>query len=224
MMVMNKHDQHGAINALLLPCIVIALLFIVSASFGFWAYAGRQDYKLNSDAKVASAVTVARQAESTAKDRQFAEIEKQPLRNYNGPQAFGSLVVAYPKTWSAYVDDSGSGNATVDGFFYPGTVPALTAQNSSFALRVQVLAQSYSSIVTSVRDAQETSKAIVTPFALAKVPSVVGVRVDGNFKEQKVGSMVILPLRDKTIEISTESNDFLNDFNKNILPNLTFVP
>lgn len=223
-MVMNKHDQHGGVNGLLLACIAITLLFMLSAGFGFWAFAGRQDYKFNSDAKIASAVTVARQAESTVKDRQFAEIEKQPLRPYNGPQAFGSLAVQYPKTWSAYVDDTGTGSAAVDGFFYPSTVPALNAQSSHFALRVQVLSQSYSSIITSLRDAQQSSKAIVTPFALAKVPTVVGVRVDGNFKEQKVGSMIILPLRDKTIEVSTESNDFLNDFNKNILPNLSFVP
>ena len=221
---MNKHDQYGAVNGLLLACIVITLLFLLSAGFGVWAFAGRQDYKTNTDAKIASAVTVARQSESTAKDRQFAEIEKQPLRNYNGPQAFGSLVVAYPKTWSAYVDDSGNGSASVDGFFYPGAVPAINAQSSHFALRIQVLSQSYSSIVTSLRDAQQSNKATITPFALAKVPSVVGVRVDGTFKDQKVGSLVVLPLRDKTIEISTESNDFSNDFNKNILPNLSFAP
>lgn len=221
---MNKHNQGGAVNGLLLACIVITVLFMLSAGFGVWAFASRQDYKMNSDAKVASAVTVAHQAESTAKDRQFAEISKQPLRAYNGPQAAGSLVVQYPKTWSAYVDDSGTSNATVDGYFYPGTVPAINAQSSRFALRLQVLTQSYSSIVASLRDTQQSVKATVTPFALAKVPSVIGLRIDGNYKDQKVGSMVILPLRDKTIEISTESNDSLDDFNKNILPNLSFVP
>ena len=221
---MNKHNQRGSVNSLLLPCIVITLLFFSSAGFGVWAFAGRQDYKDNTDAKIASAVTVAQQAESTVKDRQFAEIEKQPLRTYTGPQAFGSLLVKYPKTWSAYVDDTGTGNAQIDAYFNPGTVPALTAQNSLFALRVQVIAQSYSSTVDSIRESQQGTGAVVTPFALAKVPNIIGVRVDGNFKEQKNGSLIILPLRDKTIEISTESSDFLADFNKNILPNFSFSP
>ena len=221
---MNKHNQSGSINSLLFPCIVITLLFFVSAGFGVWAFAGRQDYKDNTDAKIASAVTVAQQVESTLKDRQFAEIEKQPLRTYSGPQAFGSLVVKYPKTWSAYVDATGAGNAQVDGYFNPGTVPALNVPSSLFALRVQVKAQSYSEVVNTIRDAQQSSGALISPFALAKVPNVIGIRVDGNYQDDKKGSLIILPLRDKTIEISTESSDYLADFNNNILPNFSFSP
>ena len=221
---MNKHNQRGSVNSLLLPCIVITLLFFSSAGFGVWAFAGRQDYKDNSDAKIASAVTVAQQAESTVKDRQFAEIEKQPLRTYTGPQAFGSLLVKYPKTWSAYVDDKGTGSAQVDAYFNPGFVPALAAQNSRFALRVQVIAQSYSSRVDTIRQAQQVNGAVITPYALAKVTNVIGIRVDGKYNNDKIGSLVILPLRDKTIEISSESSDYLADFNNNILPNFTFAP
>lgn len=223
-MCMNKHDQNGSINSLLLPCIVLTLLLLGSVGFGVWAFAGRQDYKTNTDAKIASAVTVAQQAESTVKDRQFAELEKQPLRTYNGPQAFGSLVIKYPKTWSAYVDDDGRGNAAVDAYFEPGVVSSVNATTTHFALRVQVQAQSYSAAVNTIRSAQKTSGATITPFALPKVPNVVGVRVDGAFATQKSGSLIILPLRDKSIEISTESNDFLNDFNANILPNISFSP
>jgi hypothetical protein len=53
---------------------------------------------------------------------------------------------------------------------------------------------------------------------------VTGVRVDGQIADNIQGSMIILPLRDKTQEIWTESNSFLPDFNNNILPNLTFSP
>jgi hypothetical protein len=38
------------------------------------------------------------------------------------------------------------------------------------------------------------------------------------------GTMVLLPMRDKTLEIWTESNDYLNDFNTYVLPNMTFAP
>jgi hypothetical protein len=36
--------------------------------------------------------------------------------------------------------------------------------------------------------------------------------------------MLVIKVRDKTLEISTESNDYLNDFNNIILASLTFVP
>jgi hypothetical protein len=36
--------------------------------------------------------------------------------------------------------------------------------------------------------------------------------------------MVILPLRDKTLEISTEAAQYQPDFNTYVLPNVTFNP
>jgi len=39
------------------------------------------------------------------------------------------------------------------------------------------------------------------------------------------GSMVLVPLRDKTLKIWTEADEtYLKDFNENILPNYTFEP
>ncbi|MDL2342248.1 MAG: hypothetical protein QFB87_04185 [Patescibacteria group bacterium] len=221
---MIKHDQNGSLNSLLVPLIVVTLFFVGSASFAAWAFASRQDYKTNTDEKIASAVTLARQNESTLKDKQFAEVEKNPLRAYTGPQAYGSLVIKFPKTWSAYVDDTGNGSSVVDGYFHPGAVPSLTSPSSTFALRVQVLSQSYTSVVTSFKGAEQLKKASVAPYALPLVPSVVGVRVDGAIKPNKTGSMIVLPLRDKTIEISTEGGEFGADFTNNILPNVSFSP
>lgn len=221
---MVKHNQNGSLNGLLIPFILVSLFFIGSTAFAVWAFGSRQDYKTNTDEKIASAVTLARQDESTVKDKQFAEIAKQPLRTYNGPQAYGSLIVQYPRTWSAYVDDSGTGNAQVDGYFYPGTVPALSSQNSTYALRIQVMAQSYNSVLTNLRGLQAANQVTVVPYALAKVPSIIGVRVDGQLNQQKNGIMIVLPLRDKTIEISTEGSEFTADFASNILPNISFSP
>jgi hypothetical protein len=38
------------------------------------------------------------------------------------------------------------------------------------------------------------------------------------------GTMVLLPMRDKTLEIWTEAPAYLADFNTYILPNITFSP
>ena len=40
----------------------------------------------------------------------------------------------------------------------------------------------------------------------------------------KQGTMIILPVRDKTLKIWTEGNEFVGDLDKIILANLSFVP
>ncbi len=51
-----------------------------------------------------------------------------------------------------------------------------------------------------------------------------GTRLDGLLEPDREGSMVIFPLRDKTLKISTESKEFEDDFNNIVLQRLTFVP
>ncbi|MEO8104796.1 MAG: hypothetical protein ABI602_00465 [Candidatus Saccharibacteria bacterium] len=219
-----KHNQNGSINILLIPFILAVVFLIAAVSAGAWAYSGRQDYKNNVDQKISAAVEIAKQQESTQKDNQFAEAEKKPLKTYSGPQASGSLIIKYPKTWSSYVDDSSVGGTPVDGFFYPGTVPSITATSSTFALRVQVLSQAYNDVLNNLKGLQQQGKITVDAYKLPNVPSVIGVMVIGQIVPDKDVSMVILPLRDKTIEISTQGDQFRSDFTANILPNLSFSP
>jgi len=226
---MNKLNQDGSVSGLAVSMGFCVLFLLGAIVFGAWAFSGRQDYKDNVDAKVNTAVTIAKQEESTQKDKQFAEEEKSPLRTYNGPEAFGSLNVAFPKTWSGYVDDTGSGSQPLDGYFNPGVVPAISGQNSVFALRVQVLSQSYSQTLQSFQSAQSPSGGpalSIVPYALPKVPKVIGVEATGTLPNTNnvVGTAVVLPLRSQTLEIWTMGTSYLNDFNTYILPNFIFSP
>ena len=219
---MIKHNQNGSINSLLLPLILCAVALVGTAGFAVWAYGSRQDYKTNSDQKSAVAVKLAVQREDTLKDKQFAEDEKNPLRTFVGPEAYGSITVKYPKTWSAYVDTTGNSTSLVDGYFYPGAVPAITGQSSVFALHVQVLNQPYAQALALLTGQQKDGKIAVTPYAFPKVPQQVGVQATGTFSTGKSGTSIYVPLRDKTLVVSTDGQEFVNDFNTSILPNLTF--
>jgi hypothetical protein len=219
----SKRNQDGGVGTILLVVVLVVMLGGALA-VGVWANNGRTDYKNNVDAKIATAVAAAKQQQTTADDAQFAQVSKDPLRSYDGPEAYGSLVVNYPKTWSAYVDDSGAGNALVDGYFAPGTVPSISAQGSVFALRVQVVSQSYSQSVQNFTGQQQNGKLSSQAYALPKVPKVVGLEITGTLPDSKTGTMVVLPLRSETLEIWTEGTSYLSDFNNNILPNLSFSP
>lgn len=218
---MKKLQSAGRIDALLIPLILVSLLLIAMGGFGIWAYMSRQDYKDNTDQKVAAAVEVAEQKTSTEKDNQFAEKEKLPLKDYAGPAAYGSVVIKYPKTWSAYVDEKTSGGTPVDGYFHPGFVPAAN-NKPQYALRVEVLNASYAQTIKQYDTAVKAGKIKAVAFIPAKQQTVTGTRFDGEIASGKTGAVVVLPMRDKTLRLSTESTDFINDFNNNILPNFTF--
>ncbi|MDB5170119.1 MAG: hypothetical protein JWN82_515 [Candidatus Saccharibacteria bacterium] len=218
---MRKHNQNGAINVLVLPLILASLFLIGALGFGFWAYGERQDYKNNSDQKAAAAVVIAKQQEAAVKDKQYAEAAKLPLKTYNGPEEYGSLALQYPKTWSAYVVTGEGSDAGLSGYFNPDFVPTVGAESSTFALRIEVVDSAYSEVLSDYSDQEGVT---ITPYALPKLPKVIGVKVDGQIEDAKKGSMVILPVRDKTLKIYTEADAFMADFNNNILPNLTFSP
>ena len=217
-------NQNGAINILLIPVILLSLFFLGALGFGYWAFNQRQTYKDHADELVNSAVDDAVKTEDTKKDAQFAQDEKNPLKSYEGPEAYGDVKLSYPKTWSAYVDDNSNGSTDVTGYFNPAVVPSLTNDTSVYALRFQVINTSYSDIMRQFSSQVQAKQVTITPYSLPKVTSVIGSRVDGSITTTKKGSMVVLPLRDKTLEIWTESTAFTSDFNTIILPNVTFSP
>lgn len=221
---MKRINQSGALNALLLPLIVTIILLIAAGAFAVWAYMGRQDYKNNVDSKVATAVEVAKDQEGKAKEADFAERSKTPFKIYTGPSEYGSINMQYPKTWSAYIAVQSGGDPLLNGYFSPGAVPNVQTQSSVFALRMQVTSQSYSTIMDNYNNQVESGRVTVQPYALPKLPNIVGSKVQGQIENNKNGTMIILALRDKTLKIWTESTEFDNDFNNNILPNFTFSP
>ncbi len=211
-------------NKLLIPLVLVVVLFVVAASFAVWAFMGREDYKTNSDQKVAAAVEVAKEQTSTAKDKEFVEQEKNPLKEYRGPAAFGTVSIQYPKTWSAYVTEADNSSGTpVDGYFHPGFVPGIQSE-TDFALRVKVVSRQYADEMKQFESKAKQGKVTVSPYTAPKVAGVLGSRVEGEINTGQQDIMVLIPLRDKTLEISTESPQYKSDFDSIILANLTFIP
>jgi hypothetical protein len=223
---MNKHNQNGVVNSVVISLVFAILLLIAALGFGGWAFNSRQDYKNNVDNKIAAAVGVAKQQQGAVDLAKYTEAAKQPLTTYTGPEAYGSLVVNYPKTWSGYVDSTGTGQALVDGYFNPGTVPSVSSQSSTFALRVQVINQPYAQVLqTFTAAAQNTRNPLsFSAYALPKLPKTVGIKAVGQITQLTTGTMVVLPLRSDTLEISTQGTQFQHDFDTYILPNFSFSP
>lgn len=220
----KRMGERGSIDPLLLPLVTVSVLFIVAISFGVWAFMSRGDYKNHSDAKAAVAVAANKLVVQAADAKNYAEEAKNPLKTYVGPDAYGSVHISYPKTWSAYIDTNSG--TPLDAYFHADYVPSVQSKQA-YNLRVQVVAQSYSSAVNSYASLVTKGSVTASAYSLPKVTSVVGTRLSGAIFPSKptgTGSIVVLPLRDKTLKIWTESNDYLADFNTYVLPNLSFSP
>lgn len=221
---MNREDQRGEISLMVVSFGLVCLCLIGVIVFAVWAYSGRQDYKNNVDQKITAANAVVKNQVEQADAKNYAEQAKQPLRTYVSSAQNGSVTINYPKTWSGYVSENANGGNAIDGYFYPGIVPSTTDQNSTFALRVVLSPQQYSDVLNGFSSQQQQGQVTIKPFSFKKVPQVVGTRIDGQIAQNKTGSMVIVPLRNQTLQIWTESQQFESDFNNNILPNFSFSP
>ena len=211
-----KYKESGAVQTSALVAVIMTFLFIGSLVFGLSMLVGKSDLQKNLDKKVQAQVgTAVKQAESK-KDTEFAAKEKSPVKTYTGPTVYGTVSFDYPKTFSGYVDESLSGAGAVNAYFHPGVVPK-DERTVTYALRFQVLLKSYDSAIKS-------GKAASVPFRAANVSGVLGVRISGEIETGKQGSVILLPLRDKTIKIWTENKDYLADFDTYVVPSLRFVP
>lgn len=220
---MIKHNQDGsALTIVIMAFLSVGL--IAALTFGIWAFTGQQDYKNNVDAKVAVAVDAAKKTEAEKQVALAAEAAKSPTTTYQGPETYGSVSISYPKTWSAYVDSTGKGNAPLDGYFAPKVVPSINDAASVFALHIQVTNQPYAYSVQQQTAAQAAGQVSISPYSFPKVPSVVGIKVTGKLSTGKTGTLIIMPLRDKSLMISTEGTLYNADFETYVLPNASFSP
>lgn len=208
---------------------LLIILLVSTAGFAYWAFSERQTYKNDSDKLVAAAVSKAEKETTDKNNKKFAEEQKNPLTNYTGPSEYGSIRVDYPKTWSGYVTETGGGSGAVfNAYFHPKIVPDVANRNkkdkASVALQVQVVDRPYDKAVAERESFTKTGKLSAVPYTLKKNPDNVGTLFTGELDSGLRGREIVLPLRDKAIVVTMETDDYLSDLENYILPNLSFVP
>ncbi len=163
------------------------------------------DIKNNLDAKVNLAVAEAKKKQADKLESDFAEREKKPYLQFTGPEDLGRLTFKYPKTWSTYVDDSGSAYKV---FMSPKYVKSKN-KDSKYALWLEIIDQDYDKIVS--KYANLVNKGDLKSTVL-KVADITGTRFDGKFSKNLRGSAVIIKNRDKTVILHNDLTTFKKDF------------
>jgi hypothetical protein len=194
--------------------VIMTFVFIfttlAAAGVAVWSYSNYLDQKNNVDSKISSAVAVKEKEVKDAAAAEFLEKEKQPNRQFVGPDDYGRLSFDYPKTWSVYEAKSATTGGTYEAYFNPALVPTVS-EKQQFALHVTIQEKDYDKVVDTYK--QQVSKGDLVSSSI-KFGDQNGTRLDGSFTKDIRGFAVIFKIRDKTVTVRSDAETFKNDFNK----------
>ncbi len=208
---MTTHsNERGAISGAIISIVLMGIALIAVVALSIWLYINYREQQTNVDGKISAAVATAKRDQASTDEAKFAQREKEPNRQFSGPDDFGRLTFDYPKTWSVYVADDGSQSGNYMAYLNPVSVPQVGGDAQRFALRVQIQSQDYNSVVGQYDSLIQAGQ---LKSSSTSANGQTGTRLDGSFSDNIRGAAVMYKLRDKTISIFTDANTFLPDFN-----------
>lgn len=217
-MYQHKNHEEGGVSGSLIAIIGLVVLVLVAGSLAIWAYFNYNEQKTNVDGKIDLAVAEAKKEQADTDEAKFAEREKEPNREFVGPDDYGRLTFNYPKTWSVYIArDVTEGKGDYEAYLNPVTVPPVSP-TQQYALRVLIEEEDYGQIVSSYENLVKKGD---LKSSATSVNGQNGTRLDGSFSKDIRGAAVIYKLRDKTITLRTDADTFKPDF-ENIIKTIKF--
>ncbi len=214
---MNEFPQHHTSKTWIIIGVVGIITTLVSVGFLVWALINYVDQRDNVDTKVTTAVAEARKDQADQDEAKFQEREKDPKRQFVGPEDYGRLTFGYPKTWSLYVAKDATSGSTYEAYLNPVAVPPVS-NSTQFALRILIESRDYDQVIntyqTAVRRGDLTSSTV-------RADEQTGTRLDGRFSADIRGSAVIFKIRDKTVTLRTDADTFRGDFDA-LVSSITF--
>lgn len=201
--------------------LILAIVFITTTvaalGGGVWAYMNYLDQKNNTDAKISTAVATGVKNQADKDAAAFLQKEKQPNRQFAGPDDYGRLAFDYPKTWSVYVSKDTSASDTYEAYFNPVSVPPIKT-DTQYALRVTIVQQDYERVLAGYDSLVKKGDLQATAI---KADGTDGTRLVGSFTKDIRGSAVIFKIRDKTVTIRSDAETFRGDFDA-LVSTITF--
>lgn len=203
-----RPSEQGAVSGSLIAIVLVSLAAVLLAGLSVYLFLQYNEQKTNVDGKVAVADATARREQQEIDDTNFSKKEKEPNREFVGPDDYGRLTFSYPKTWSVYVAKDTAQSATYEAYLNPVVVPPVSLKQQ-FALRVLIEDKDFDTVVASYDGKVKKGDLKSSPTS---ANGVNGTRLDGSFDENRRGAVVIYKLRDKTISVFTDADTFKPDF------------
>lgn len=209
-MMHGRYGERGGITTAATIAIVLGVFAAVLAGLAIWAFLSYNEQKTDVDGRIKAAVADAQKIQADVDEKKFAEREKEPNRQFVGPDDYGRVTFYYPKTWSAYVAKDINQGGAFEAYLNPVTVPFPTA-TQQFALRITIEQKDYDKEIASY---ESLIKKGDLRSSITSANGENGTRLDGSFSKDIRGAAVIYKIRDKTVTIRTDADTFKPDFDK----------
>ena len=204
----SKKNQSGRVEGWVIALISLSILFVGASVFSGWSFYNYLDQKNNVDTKISDAVALAKKTQADLDEANFMERDKEPMRQFVGPDDYGRVTFNYPKTWSVYVAKDAINGGNFESYLNPISVPPVS-DSQQFALRVSIETKNYEDSVSSYSSKVKSGDLTST---IVTIGDVNGTRLDGRFSDDIRGSLVLIKIRDKTLAIRTDALTFKADF------------
>jgi cytoskeletal protein RodZ len=203
-----KQNQDGASAVLVILLVLVIIGLGALAGIYFSRYTVLQkEY----DAQLADDVEEAKAEQKKQDEVEFEQRQKEPFRTYASPTIFGDIKISFPKTWNIYALEEEQSDTQLDVTMHPDVVKSSRNSVIPYALRVKLEREFYQEVLTAYDSQVEAGTIKAQPIT---VSGQTGTKLTGEIRKGVDGVLVIIPLRDKTLSIWTESDKYIGEFNK----------
>ena len=216
---LNQSKKQGStkfiITIVLLSVVLIAFIILFVLFFAKY-----NEAKTDLDEKIAVAVADAKDKQAEILEAEFAEREKEPFKEFVGPEDYGQLGFKYPRTWSVYIEADAANGGDYKAYLNPNEVGASPDKNTN-ALRVQIVNRTTESVKNVYQKAVSAKNSTLSVEEIT-VNGTPATHYYGTIPNTEFsGHVVLFKIRDKTAILRTDSELFVDDFDK-VLDSVTF--
>jgi len=199
----------GAVSTWMIVSISLIVAVLATTGATVVAMMNYFENKATLDAQVSAAVTDAKKELGDKLEADFAERDKEPNRQFAGPDDYGALTFDYPKTWSVYIAKDGTSNGEAyEAYLNPITVPPV-ATKQQFGLRVKIEQKDSDKVLEGYNSLVKKGDLKSSTVTINGDP---GTRLQGSFSKDIRGIAVVFKIRDKTVTLQTDAETFTGDF------------
>lgn len=208
-------ETGGRVNLHIVLTIFLGLGMLLFGVLAVLAYNHDATSTANINQTVAKAKSEAAAKQKKADDEANRIANELPYRTYTALPVDGGFSLKIPKSWSIYAaHGSDSAVTQLDLMADLDVVNNNLASKAlnTHAFRLQLLNKTQTTVIRSYDD--KIKKKEVSSKTI-QVSGINATWLEGSIDDQRHnGVVVILPVRDKTMVINTDSRDFLTEFNQ----------
>ncbi len=207
-----KNDE-GEINLLLLSTLLLGLSTVVFGILAIVVFANAKSSQANISQTKAVVYKQAQAAQKILDDKAALVANESPFRDYKAPDFYGNFVIKFPKNWNAYVTEDQSSETQVNLLLHPNAVKLdKSLKVDNYAFRALLINRPEAQIFTDHFQSGVKSGKLVQKSTT--VSGIGATWLDGKFDSTHNGIIVLVPVRDKTLEFITDTHDYIPEFDQ----------